>query len=73
LGQRLWQGEYDVKIFHRQKFGLALLQPFGSGQGLALGAMAICTRVICVPLMAALVTSFQVAAQRRGAAELDIA
>jgi hypothetical protein len=73
LGERFWQRKYHMEIFHRQKFGATLFQPFGSGQGLALGAGAVPARVICVTLVATLVTSFQMAAQRRGAAHLDIA
>jgi len=33
--------------------------------------MPIGARVVCVPLVAALVTSFQVTAERRGAAQFD--
>jgi len=62
-----------MEIFHRQKFGLALFQPFGSGQRLTLGAVTVRTRVICVTLVATLVTSFQMAAERRGATQLDVA
>ena len=40
-GQRLWQSKHDMEIGHRQKIGLTFLQPLGSGQGLALGTMAV--------------------------------
>jgi hypothetical protein len=33
-----------MEIFHRQKFGLALFQPLGSGQRLTLGAMPVRAR-----------------------------
>jgi len=62
-----------MEIFHRQQFVAALFQPFGSGQGLALGAGAVPARVIGVTLVATLVTSFQMAAERGRATPLDIA
>jgi hypothetical protein len=73
LGERFWQCKYHMEIFHWQKFGPAFFQPFGSGQGLALGAMAVRARVIGVAFVAALVTSFQMAAKGGGATQLDIA
>jgi hypothetical protein len=60
-----------MKIFARQEFGLTLLQPLRSGQGLALGTMPIGARVVCIPFVAALITSFQMTAQRRGATQFD--
>jgi len=62
-----------MEILHRKKFGAALLQPFGPGQGLALGTMAIGTRIIRIALVAALVALFQMAAERRRPAPFDIA
>jgi hypothetical protein len=62
-----------MEIFHWQKFGVTLFQPFGSGQGLALGAGAVPARVIGVTLVATLVTSFQMAAKCGSATQLDIA
>jgi len=52
-----------MEIGRRQQFGLALFEPLGSGQGLALGTMPIRTRVIGIPFVPALVTAFQMAAQ----------
>jgi hypothetical protein len=60
-----------MKILARQEFGLAFFQPLRAGQGLALGTMSIGARVVCVPLVAALVTSFQMTAERRGATQFD--
>jgi hypothetical protein len=60
-----------MKILTGQKFGLAFFQPLRSGQGLALGTMAIGAGVICVSFVAALVTSFQMTAERRGATQFD--
>ena len=53
-----------MEIGHRQEFGLALFEPLGSGQRLALGAMAIRTGVIGVAFVPALVTAFEMATQR---------
>ena len=52
-----------MEIGRRQQFGVALFEPLGSGQGLALGTMPIRTRVIGIPFVPALVTAFQMAAQ----------
>ena len=60
-----------MKVFHLQEFGLAFFQPLSSGQGLALWAMAIGAGVVCVAFVAALVTSFQMAAERCGATQFD--
>ena len=73
LDERLRQREYDMEIFRWKQFGAALFQPFRSGQGLALGAIAIGARIIGVALVAALVTLFQMAAERRRPAQFDIA
>ena len=43
---RLGQREHHVEIGDRQKFRLPLRKPAGASRGLALGAMAIPTRVI---------------------------
>jgi len=60
-----------MEIGRRQQFGLALFEPLGSGQGLAFGTMPIGTRVIGIALVSALVTAFQMAAQRGGATQFD--
>jgi hypothetical protein len=60
-----------MKISAGQEFGLTPLQPLRSGQGLALGTMPISARVVCIPFVAALITSFQMTAQRRGATQFD--
>src|SRR5216684_2602619 len=58
-----------MKILTGQKFGLAFFQPLRSGQGLALGAMPIGARVVCVSFVAALVTLFQMTAERHSSIE----
>jgi hypothetical protein len=70
-GQLFWQSKHDMEVLARQKFGLTLLQPLGSGQGLALGAMPIGAGVVCVTFVPALVTLFEMAAERRCTALFD--
>ena len=60
-----------MKIIDWQEFGLAFFQPLRSGQGLTFWTVAIRARVICIPFVAALVTSFQMTAERRGATQFD--
>jgi hypothetical protein len=60
-----------MKILARQEFGAAFFQPLRSGQRLALGTMPIGARVVCVSFVAALITSFQMTAERRGATQFD--
>ena len=70
-GQWCWQRKHDMKIVARQELGLAFFQPLRSGQRLAPGTMPIGARVVGIPFVAALVTSFQMTAQRRGATQFD--
>jgi hypothetical protein len=44
LGGRCWQGEHDMEVRHRQQFGLALGEPIGARQTLALRAVPVATR-----------------------------
>lgn len=60
-----------MEILGIEKFRAAILKPFGAGERLALGAMAIGTRVVSVALVAALITLFQMAPERRGSTKLD--
>ena len=60
-----------MEILALQEFALPLLQPLGSGQGLAFGAMPIGAGVIGVAFVPALVTALQMAAEGRGAAQFD--
>jgi hypothetical protein len=62
-----------MKILALQEFGLAFCQPLGSGQGLALGAMPVRAGVVCVPFVAALVTPFEVSAERGSPAQFNSA
>jgi hypothetical protein len=69
--QGLRQSENHMEVLAWQQFGLTLFQPLGSGQGLALGAMPIGAGVVCVTFVPALVTPFEMAPERRGAALFD--
>ena len=69
--QRVRDGEDDVKVLDRQQFALAPFQPLCPGQILALGTMAIATRVVTDALMGAVAASFHMPAQGRRAATLD--
>jgi hypothetical protein len=72
LGNSLWERKHNMKILALQEFGLTLFQPLGRGEGLAFGAMAVPARVVCITLVATLITSLEVTAERRGATPLDI-
>src|ERR1700680_3907544 len=70
-GQWLGQGKHYVEVFAPQEFGLTLLQPLGSGQGLAPGAMPIRAGVVGVTFVPTLVTLLEMAAQRCRATQFD--
>jgi hypothetical protein len=61
----------DVKVLAVQKFGLPVLDPLRTGQGLTFATMTIAAGVIPDTFVAALVALFNVAAQSRGLAYLD--
>lgn len=60
-----------MKVGNFQKFGLSVLDPLRPGQTLALGAVAIAAAMERIAFLAALIATFEVAAQRRRAAHLD--
>jgi hypothetical protein len=60
-----------MKILARQEFGLAFFQPLRAGQRLALGTMPVSAGIICIPFVGALVASFQMTAEYRGATQFD--
>jgi hypothetical protein len=70
-GQLCRQREHDMEIFAIQKFSLTFFQPLGPGEGLAFGAMSVRARVVGVTLVAALITLFEMTAERRGTATFD--
>src|SRR6476661_4105225 len=61
-GNRFGHGENDVEVRAIEEFGFALLNPLGSRQRLALGAMAIAAGVVSDALMATVIALFDMAA-----------
>jgi hypothetical protein len=68
---RLGQSEDNVAVLAWQHFGLTLFPPLGSGEGLAPGAMPIGARVAGITFVPALLTLFEMPAQRSGTARFD--
>ena len=67
------QREDDMVVLDRQQvLGLAL-EPAGAGQGLALGTVAVAARVVGDAFVAAVEAALDVAAQRRRAADRQVA
>jgi len=65
------QGEDDMEIGHWQQFGLAVGQPLGARQTLALGAVSVAAGIVGDAHDAAVGTGFGVAAKPRHAARLN--
>ena len=65
------QGEDHVMVFDRQEVLGLLVEPAGTGQGLALGAVAVAAGVVGQAFVAAGGAVFPVPAQSSGAAGLD--
>ena len=70
-GNLFRHGEDDMKVRDLKKFGLAVLKPLGSGQGLTFWAMAIPARVEGVSLVTALVATLHMAAESGCPAHFD--
>ena len=68
LGER----ERDVEVGNGQQFRLPFDKPLGAGRGLALGAIAIATRVEYFDAMSAPVALIEMTTQDRGPAVADI-
>ena len=60
-----------MEVGHGEEFGSSVVKPLGTGQGLALWAVAIAARVVADALVAAGVALFDVAAERSRATLLD--
>jgi len=71
IGDRSGQGEDDMEIRHGQEIGLAVGQPFLGSSGLALWAMPIAAGVVRDAQVRAVLTAFDMPAQRRRSATLD--
>jgi len=61
-GNLFRHGKDHVKVGDLQKFGLTILDPLRPRQRLALWAMPVPAGVVTVPLIAALIATFEVAA-----------
>ena len=70
-GHRRRHGKDDMEILHGQQVGLAIREPLGARQPLALRAVPIAAAVVGDADLAAVVALLDVAAERRGAARLD--
>ena len=70
-GQLLRDGKDDVEVFAVEQLGLALLEPLGARQRLALGAVPIAAGAVLDVRVLAVVAPFDDAAQRRRAAGFD--
>jgi hypothetical protein len=64
-------GEDDVKVFDRQQFGLPAFEPLCALRALAFGAMAVSAGIVSVSGGVAAVAFFDVATERRRAANFD--
>jgi hypothetical protein len=71
LGHEFGHGENDVEVFHRQQLGLALFQPAGARQSLALGAMPVAAGAILNVCVLALAAPFDHTAQGGSTAVFD--
>ena len=71
LGGRRRHGEHDVEVRHRQQFGLALREPVGARQALALRTVPVAAGVVGVANQPAVGAVLDMPAQRRRPARLD--
>ena len=68
----LWKREHDVEVRSGQQLRLPFDKPLGTSRGLALGAVAIATRVEYFDAMSAPVALIEMTAQDRSPAVADI-
>jgi len=68
----LRDGEHDVEVLDGEDLLLAVGEPFGAGQFLALGTVSVPAGVVGDPKVAAGITAFDVTAARRGATRHDV-
>ena len=71
VGDRGRQGEDEVEVGHGQEIGFSLRQPVPRGGALTLRAVAVAAGVVGDLAVAAVLTSRDVAAERRGPAAHD--
>jgi hypothetical protein len=70
-GDLVRHGEHHMEVGHVEQFRVSLLQPLGACETLALRAIPVAARVVSHTLMAAVATTLDVTAKRRGAAAFD--
>jgi hypothetical protein len=70
-GDRLRHGEHHVEVRHLEQFRLAVRQPLGASQALALRAVSVAARVVGDALMAAVLAALDMTAERCGATVFD--
>jgi len=68
VGDRSRQGEDNMEIGHGQQFGLAVGQPLLGRGGLALRAMTVAAGIVGDAQVGALLSAFDMSAQRRRSA-----
>ena len=70
-GDRFGEGEDDMKIRSRENFRFSFFDPFGTRQGLALGAMSVAAAIVSVTLVRTAVAVLEMTTQGRRPAHLD--
>jgi hypothetical protein len=68
----LWKRERDVEVRNGQQLRLPVGEPLGAGRGLALGTVAITTRVEYLDAMSAPVALIEMTTQDRGPAVTNV-
>ena len=70
-GDRFGEGEDDMKIRSRENFRFPFFDPFGTRQGLALGAMSVAAAIVSVTLVRAAVAVLEMTTKGCRPAHLD--
>src|SRR3984885_7131001 len=70
-GDRFGEGEDDMKIRSRENFRFSFFDPFGTRQGLALGAMSVAAAIVSVTLVRTAVEVLEITTESCRAAHFD--
>jgi hypothetical protein len=70
-GDRFGEGEDDMEIRSRENFRFSFFDPFGTRQGLALGAMSVAAAIVSVTLVRTAVAVLEMTTKGRRPAHLD--
>ena len=70
-GDRFGEGEDDMEIRSRENFRFSFFDPFGTRQGLALGAMSVAAAIVSVTLVRTAVAVLEMTTEGRRPAHLD--